>query len=315
MSRTAAQLGRILALLPWAIAHPGAPVSDVRERFGYASTKDLLRDLDLVWVCGLPGYGPGELMEAYVEDDRVWVRMADYFSQAPRLTPAESLALLAAGKTVLASGQGDEHLESAVEKLTAALFPGEEGDRLVVEMDAEPELAATLRNAATTRRVVSIDYTNLARGEQTTREIEPWSVYASMGNWYVQAHCRRAGGERTFRLDRIRRWEVSDERFDRPDDVEPPADGYVPTDDDVVATIRLDRNAEWVTDYYPVEVVDRTPDAVVVRFSTYEPMVAAQLLLRLGGSAELVAGDEVESALSGLRRQLLTRYREDPSRG
>lgn len=307
MSRTATHLTRILALIPWVIAHPGSSVEDVCARFGYESTRDLLRDLDLVFVCGLPGYGPGDLMVAYVEDDQVIVDMADYFASAPNLTAAESLALLAAGMTVLASGQGSEELGSAVDKLGRALLPDAD-DMLFVDMDAEPELAETLRKAAMEGRVVEIEYTGLARGEHSVRDIEPWIVYASAGNWYVSAHCRRAGGERVFRLDRIRRATVRDESFEQPSPRPEPPIGYVATEDDVVATIELHRGALWVLEYYRLEVVERSEDSAVVRFSTYEPLVAAQLLLRLGPHATLLDGPQVAAALATLRTSLLTRY-------
>ncbi|MEX1043218.1 MAG: WYL domain-containing protein, partial [Acidimicrobiia bacterium] len=267
MSRTATHLTRILALIPWVIAHPGSSVDDVCARFGYESTRDLLRDLDLVFVCGLPGYGPGDLMVAYVEDDQVIVDMADYFASAPNLTAAESLALLAAGMTVLASGQGSDELGSAVDKLGRALLPDAD-EMLFVDMDAEPELAETLRKAAVEGRVVEIEYTGLARGEHTVRDVEPWTVYASMGNWYVSAHCRRAGGERVFRLDRVRRATVRDETFVPPSPRPEPPIGYVATEDDVVATIELRRGALWVLEYYRLEVVERSEDSAVVRFST-----------------------------------------------
>ncbi|HSJ28214.1 MAG TPA: WYL domain-containing protein [Acidimicrobiia bacterium] len=307
MNRTATHLTRILALIPWVIAHPGSSVAEVCSRFGYASSRDLIRDLDLVFVCGLPGYGPGDLMVAYVEEDEVVVDMADYFAAAPNLTAAESLALLAAGMTVLASGQGSDPLGSAVEKLGRALLPDAD-EMLIVDMDAEPELAATLRTAASEGRVVEIEYTGLARGEHTVRSIEPWIVYASMGNWYVSAYCRRAVGDRVFRLDRIRRATVTDESFAVPDPRPAPPDGYVATEDDVVATIELHRGAHWVPEYYRVEEVERDGDRRVVRFSTYEPMVAAQLLLRLGPTATLLEGEEARAALGELRKDLLARY-------
>lgn len=307
MTRTASHLTRILALIPWVIAHPRSSVEEVSARFGYRSTRELIRDLDLVFVCGLPGYGPGDLMVAYVDEDEVVVEMADYFAAAPRLSPAESLALLAAGMTVLAAGQGSRELGSAVDKLGRALLPDGE-DMLVVDMDAEPDLAATLRRAAGEGRVVEIEYTGLARGEHTVREIEPWIVYASMGNWYVQAHCRKAEGERVFRLDRIQRATAADEQFTVPTPRPQPPEGYVATEDDVVATIELRRPAFWVMEYYRLEVVERDDDRAVVRFSTYEPLVAAQLLLRLGSSATLLDGPEVATALAGLRRSLLARY-------
>lgn len=307
MTRTASHLTRILALIPWVIAHPGSTVDDVCERFGYKSPRDLLRDLDLVFVCGLPGYGPGDLMVAYVDGDEVVVDMADYFAAAPNLTPAESLELLAAGMTVLAAGQGSDELSSAVDKLGRALLPDAD-DMLVVDMDAEPELARTLREAAGAGRVVELEYTGLARGQETVREIEPWMVYASMGNWYVWGHCRLARGERVFRLDRIRRAEVVDETFSLPSPRPEPPAGYVATPDDVVATIELRRGALWVLDYYHLEVVERDAERAVVRFSTYEPTVAAQLLLRLGPHASLIDGPEVADALVDLRSTLLRRY-------
>jgi proteasome accessory factor C len=246
-------------------------------------------------------------MVAYVEEDEVIVDMADYFASAPNLTPAESLALLAAGMTVLASGQGSTELGSAVEKLGRALLP-EADDMLVVDMDAEPELATTLRTAAAEGRVVEIEYTGLARGQHTVREIEPWIVYAAAGNWYVSAHCRRAKGERVFRVDRIRRAEPTDEFFEPPSPRPEPPIGYVATEDDVVATIELRRGALWVLEYYRLDVVERGEDRAVVRFSTYEPAVAAQLLLRLGPNATLIEGPEVATALDTLRTTLLTRY-------
>src|SRR5690606_20181245 len=83
----------------------------------------LSRDLDTVFVCGLPGYGPGDLMEAYISDDEVIVDAADYFKRAPRLTSTEALGLLSAGLTVLGMGEEVPALESAVKKLGKALMP------------------------------------------------------------------------------------------------------------------------------------------------------------------------------------------------
>ncbi|MBT8211891.1 MAG: WYL domain-containing protein, partial [Acidimicrobiia bacterium] len=188
-------------MLPWVIAHPGATVDEVCQRFGY-TRNDLVKDLDLVFVCGLPGYGPGDLMVAYIDQDEVIVEMADYFASPPRLTGTEALGLLAAGMAVTTSGSGTPELESAVEKLQAVVLPGPV-DALVVDLP-DPPFLGELRDLARDHRVARIEYTGLASGETTVRDIEPWVVFSTMGNWYVRAHCRRADAERVFRLDRIR---------------------------------------------------------------------------------------------------------------
>ena len=308
-SKTVTRLTRILAMLPWVIAHPGVTVGEVCDRFGY-TRKQLLGDLDLVFVCGLPGYGPGDLMVAYVEDDEVIVDTADYFAGAPRLSPAESVALLASGLAVLGSGGGSDALERAVDKLSRSLLP-DEPDLLTVDLnEAGPQFTQLLTDAASDGRVVEIVYTSLSRNDTTTRQIEPWVVFTSLGNWYVSAWCRRAIAERVFRIDRIRAAQATGERFDPPKQLPPPEVRYVPDDDDITCVIELYPPARWVTEYYPVSIVSRSEDSTVIEFSTSDASVAAGLLLRLGGSAALLEGREVADALSGLRRAVLERYGE-----
>ncbi|HEU4895733.1 MAG TPA: hypothetical protein VFT85_07835, partial [Acidimicrobiia bacterium] len=121
-SRTVSRLSRILALIPYVLDREAADVSEIMERFGYTE-EQLTRDLNTIFVCGLPGYGPGDLMEAYIDEDEVVIDAADFFSKAPRLTPFEALGLLASGMTVVGSGEGSPALESAVRKLSKVVMP------------------------------------------------------------------------------------------------------------------------------------------------------------------------------------------------
>lgn len=302
MSRTAERLTRILSMIPYVIANPGATVDEVCERFGY-SRAQLIADLDLVFVCGLPGYGPGELMVAYVEDDEVVVDMAEYFSRPLRLNPAEALGLLAAGMALTSVGQAPPALERAVEKLSRALLPDVD-DALSVELGAAPQIVDLLRRAARDSNVVDLVYTALSTDETTERAVEPAAVFSSMGNWYLTAHCRRAGDERVFRVDRIRQATMREETFDPPEAVQAHV-RYTPSPDDVQAVIRLGEKARWVSDYYPVEEIDNDG---TIRFSAPDEMVIARLLLRLGADAQLQQGEEVAAAVARLRKAILQRY-------
>jgi len=304
--KTAHRLTRILSMLPWVIANPGATVHEVCDRFGY-SPRELAADLDLVFVCGLPGYGPGDLMVAYIDEDEVVVEMADYFSAPLRLSPPEALSLLASGMALLSSGQAPEALQRAVDKLQAVLLP-DARDALVVDL-SEPELVAELRRAAAEGQVMHISHMAMASGAVTERDIEPWSVFSTMGNWYVTAFCRSAQGERVFRVDRIRAAAPTGETFPAAEQAPPPVVHYSPSEDDVRAVIRLEGPARWVADYYPVEVLEDAGDSLTVRFSAADPAVAARLLLRLGTAAQLLEGEEVAAAHRRLRNRILARYR------
>ena len=223
-----------------------------------------------------------------------------------RLSAPEALSLLASGLAVLSSGQAPGALRSAVDKLVGVVVP--EGDLgLVVDL-REPELVGRMRAAAAEGEALQMTYTALSSGETTERIIEPWSVFSTLGNWYVRAFCRLKEGERVFRVDRIRDVASSGDRFAPPDVVPPPVVQYTPGEEDVFAIIRLKAGARWVADYYPVETISDEGEEVVVRFSANDPAVVGRLLLRLGDEAVLIEGEEVATSLADLRRRILHRY-------
>lgn len=304
--RTVSRLSRILALIPYVLEREFVNVGEVMERFDY-TPEQLTRDLNTVFVCGLPGYGPGDLMEAFIDEDEVVIDAAGYFTNAPRLTPAEALGLLAAGLTVIGSGQATPALERAVKKLTRVLMPEAEST-LSVDVIDEGEIVASFREAASDQRVVSISYLSVGKEVLTERDIEPWSVFTALGKWYVTGHCRLVEDVRTFRLDRIKAWSVSDETFERPEEIPDPGVGYVPSDEDVVCEISLTPRARWVMEYYPVEIVREGVRTTRVRFSSPDVEVPARLLLRLGDTAKLVKGEAVRRRVRELGEQILARY-------
>ena len=67
-------------------------VDEVCRRFG-VEEKELLDDLNLLFMCGLYPFTPDMLIDVTVADGRVWITMADYFRRPLRLNPQEGLAL------------------------------------------------------------------------------------------------------------------------------------------------------------------------------------------------------------------------------
>jgi len=183
------------------------------------------------------------------------------------------------------------------------------GTSLTVDVLDQTHNIGVLREAAADRSVVRIVYRSVGKEETTEREIEPWSVFATLGRWYVLGHCRLVDGQRTFRVDRIKELEVLDETFERPESVPEPGVGYSPSKDDVACLIDLETAARWVLEYYPVEVVSEAKRATRIRFYSPDAEVPARLLLRLGADARLVEGPEVAARVDEIGRALLSRYR------
>lgn len=304
---TQRRLARILAMVPWVLAHPYPMVSEVMDRFGYRNAPELAKDLSLLFLCGVPGYGPGDLIWASIEDDRVVLDTADYFSRSLRLTPPEALGLLSAGLAVDGTSQGGPALASAVRKLASAVFP-DALQALGVELPAEPEHLPIIREAVKDHTVLQVTYLSVSANRTSRRLIEPLIAYASMGRWYLSAWCRLAADRRTFRIDRIRSIEPTTESFIPPPDSDPPEIGFTPPAGAISAVLALGRRARWVAEYYPVEVIGDDGTEMRVRFAMSDPRVAARLLVRLGHNARLVEGAEVERELDRLRSEILARY-------
>src|SRR4030081_4075000 len=94
------RLGRLLAIVPWIAAQDGPPIADVCRRFG-VTERQLLADLELLFLCGVYPFTPDVLIEVDIAEGRVWIRFAEYFRRPLRLTPPEGLALMGAGATLL----------------------------------------------------------------------------------------------------------------------------------------------------------------------------------------------------------------------
>ena len=91
-SKASVRLRRLLALVPYVVQHPGTPLSEISQLFDLAES-ELMEDLNLLFMSGLPPYGPGDLIDVVIEEGRVWIEMADHFARPLRLTRNEAVAL------------------------------------------------------------------------------------------------------------------------------------------------------------------------------------------------------------------------------
>jgi proteasome accessory factor C len=304
-----AEIQRILALVPWIVAHPGATKAEIAQRFGISEAQ-LDDDLALVLMIGVPPYSPGDYLDVEEDDDgRVTIHLADYFRRPLRLTPAEGLALLAAGRALLAVPGSDAHgpLATALAKLEHALDLPD----LVVDV-SEPDELAAVRDATARRQRIEIDYWSAGRDDLTTRRIDPEVVFFATGQWYVGAYCHQARDERMFRVDRIRDVRATGDTF------EPGATGFEagevfrPRVDDPRVTLNLAPEAAWVAEAYPAEsVTERADGSLDVVLAVTEPAWLERLLLRLGTEAQVTAPENLRSVGPRAAQEILRRYTDN----
>ena len=236
-------------MVPWIVANPGASKEEIATRFGM-TLEQLDEDLLLVLMIGVPPYSPGDYLDVDDDGEFVTIRLADQFSRPLRLTPAEGLSLLAAGRTLLAvpGSDPDGPLATALAKLGHVLDLPE-----VAVKVGEPTFLEAIRDAAARGERVEIDYWSAGRDELTTRRIDPAVAFFAMGEWYVSAYCHRANEERMFRVDRIRALRATGEHFETTSSDDTIAEVFHPHADDLRVTLELAPSAAWVAEAYPAE--------------------------------------------------------------
>jgi proteasome accessory factor C len=300
------EVQRILAIVPWIVANPGASKEEIATRFGM-TLEQLDEDLLLVLMIGVPPYSPGDYLDVDDDGEFVTIRLADQFSRPLRLTPAEGLALLAAGRTLLAVPGSDPAgpLATALTKLERAL----DLPNFMVQV-GEPTFLAAVRDAAARGERVEIDYWSAGRDDLTTRRIDPALAFFAMGEWYVSAYCHRANGERMFRVDRIRALRATGEQFELAP-TEEIAEVFTPAADDPRVTLELDASAAWVADAYPAESTTTRPDGTLeVELAISEPAWLERLLVRLGPEARVLRPESARRAGAEAARRVLARYEQ-----
>jgi proteasome accessory factor C len=237
--------------------------------------------------------------------------MADYFRRPLRLSPQEGLALVSAGSALLSvpGADPDGALATGLAKLENVLGVGAE-DGLDIELaQVTPSVLQTVRQAVDDHRKLELDYYSFGRDGHSTRVVRPWRVFNANGQWYLSAWCERAVGERLFRVDRVSRAELTEERFDPPaGGPGGPTDVYHPAPGDPLVVLDLQPPAHWIAEQYPNEGVEIRPEGVLrVRLRSSEQAWLARVLLRGGPDVQVIEGDAAVAATPAAR--LLARYR------
>ncbi len=318
MSGSGDRLPRLLALVPYLLARPGIRIEEAARDFG-VTPRQLRKDLELLWMCGLPGYGPGDLIDLSFDGDTVSVTYDAGMSRPLRLTGAEASALLIALRA-LAETPGVVDADSvhrAIAKIEAA--SGDARPSGVVVGSGIREAAATASTRETVRqalrggRAVWLRYYSASKDAITERTVDPMRLLIVQGISYLEAWCRRAESVRLFRLDRIDELAVLDERAAPPETATPKdlSEGVFPQRSGYPeAELVLEPDARWVAEYYQCEELDELDGGRLrVRMRYADESWLVRLVLRQHGQVTVEKPEWAAQAVRQRAAEALARAR------
>ncbi|GAA3721628.1 proteasome accessory factor B/proteasome accessory factor C [Spinactinospora alkalitolerans] len=314
------QLRRLLMLVPYALSHD-VRVSEVAAHFGLTE-KQVLKDLGLLWMCGLPGYTPGDLIDVDLDaaqaTGEIIIANADTLAAPLRLT-ADEAASLVVGVELLREmpGVASDALKRVGEKLRAAA--GVAVDRLAdaveVRIEQTDEVKEVQRRAGDALRAgqrVHLRYLSGYQDQVTERDVDPMRLVVQDGHAFLEGWCRLRTDVRLFRLDRVLDLTVLPVAAEVPGHArERDLRGGLlqRSADDVYVTLDLAPGARWVTEEYVCTDLRELADGWLrATLRTPAPAWVRRLALRLGPQARVAAPAELAERVRADAARALVGY-------
>lgn len=193
---------RVLDLVPYILENPGIEISVLADHFN-VTQKQAMADLELIFLCGLPGYTPYELIDLSFEDGVVTIIDPQVLDK-PRLFNEVEAVVLNLGLSIMKSAIADHDKKTVISELQAKIekkFSAVSDISYITK--SKPEFYDLLSEAISKGTAVNVTYRSLSRDEVSVRILFPKKVYLAQGNFYFTAIDSVSNQERHFRMDLI----------------------------------------------------------------------------------------------------------------
>ena len=289
---------RLLDLVPYINTHQGISLVELAEVFE-VSTNQMISDLTTLWMCGLPGYTPLELMDLDFESGYVTIRNAPTLARPRSITHEEGVALVL-GLDVLRSGISIDRIDliEAIASLSQRIA------RLVnlplalsASSDISQEVTTSVKDAIAHRSGLQISYHSLYKDEISSRVILPLEILDSQGYLYLHAYCFTALDFRHFRIDRVQSAHSVE--------VEKPSTALPVNPERIDFAVKVVRPTRDVAERFEESNLEA---GTVFKGSSFSQHWIARSVLASGGAVELLSPEEIRSELAKRAELILNRY-------
>lgn len=299
ISAPLARTARLLDLVPFLNTHQGISLKELAQRFD-VSPAQMSSDLTTLWMCGLPGYTPLELMDLEFESGYVTIRNAPTLAKPRRISFDEGVALIL-GLDLLASSltADKENLTSLIEDLKTKISTK---IGLLVSLNAQPksspQVTSVLNESISKNSYLAIKYHSLYRDEVSERTIQPMEILQENENQYVRGFCFLAGAMRDFRVDRIIEATQTSER--------PVGNEVTVTSKSIDFTISLKKPSRDVVERFDVKYSDISKN---LRLQSFSQQWIERSVMASGDGVELASPLIIRADIASKAQLILDRYK------
>ena len=293
-----ARTARLLDLVPYLTTHQGIAISELAKTFN-ATVKEITDDLNTLWMCGLPGYTPLELIDLEFESGFVSIRNAETLAAPRALDRAEALSIYM-GLDLLSAELGGSNgslvtqITKLQEQLRSQLISA---PQVQIEASLASELRALILRAIRRRGWLEITYHSAANDQVTKRQVAPYELSQSGSHEYLQGYCDNAKAIRNFRADRIVAVsEIADQLW--------PSNQLAANDEAIEYEVKVHAASRQVLEVLP-QISATSSTATIQGYSA--PWIS-RAILSLAGQVEAIAPTQIRAAVHARAMAALENY-------
>ena len=247
MADNAAQRAlRTMDLVPYILENPGISTVDLAAKFS-VTQKQIEKDLQLIFLCGLPGYTPYELIDLTFEDGIVSIIEPQVLTK-PRNFSSNEMVVIKLGLEILREINVNE--PNKLDKISTLLQKvhrqtDQDSVLLAKEISSSPYYSV-INTAISQRKQLSIEYQSVSKDQLSTRLIVPYNISMLNGNLYLSAYDMDRQSDRVFKLDLISKCEIGER-----------------TELDFVKNTSIDQIVELIVDVNLTNFIERNTSIIV----------------------------------------------------
>jgi proteasome accessory factor C len=291
---------RLLDLVPFLNTHQGIPLKELANHFDVTPAQ-MSADLTTLWMCGLPGYTPLELMDLEFESGFVSIRNAATLSKPRTISFQERVALLL-GLDLIESSLPDDRgdLLATIHSLRQRLKQNLGVPiQLSVVATTSGVISAAIAQALQANDGLEINYHSLYKDQVSVRTVIPTNLYQSDSHQYLRAYCLTALDYREFRVDRI--------TLAKPAKVSADMNSHNHNPQKIDFSITIRDSSRDVTERFGIM---RSAIGSSIELSSYSRQWIERSVMASGAAIFLSSPSEIRSQIAKKAQLMLNRYKE-----
>ena len=202
---------RSMDLIPYVLENPGVSIAELSAKFSVTQAQ-IESDLQLVFMCGLPGYTPYELIDVAFEDGVVSVIDPQVLDK-PRKFSSNEIVVIALGLKILIDiNQTNSTALTKLKQLSEKIAKLGSNKSILMAGDVSAfPFFEIISKSISEQRILNLQYHSLIKDQITQRLVLPEKMYFLNGSLYLAALDIDIDSDRVFKIDLIKECKVGEQ--------------------------------------------------------------------------------------------------------